>query len=283
MSAIYTQDHPDVLKARREIEALSAQTGDPGIDQTILLTELNARLDELATARERYADDHPDVVRLQQTVDNLAEAIETAPRRSSSSVPVAPPDNPQYIQRQVQLQATRVELDAALTRRDELRTRLASLETRLTSTPEVEAQYSSLARGYQQLLEQYNEIETKQREAEIAVNLESENRGERFAVLSSPGLPTTPAEPNRLAILLLTFALAFSAAGGGIAIAEVSDGTVRGARDVRDLLEIPPLVMIPHIDNEVDLRGRRWKRFAAATAVCLWAGLTAFFIINPAT
>src|SRR5690606_33353822 len=41
LSATYTQDHPDVQKTRREIEALSAQTGLPGIDRTILQTELN--------------------------------------------------------------------------------------------------------------------------------------------------------------------------------------------------------------------------------------------------
>jgi uncharacterized protein involved in exopolysaccharide biosynthesis len=122
----------------------------------------------------------------------------------------------------------------------------------------------------------------KQREAEIAVNLETESKGERFSVLTSPGLPSLPARPNRIAILLLGFVLAFAAAAGAVAIAEVSDSTVRAPRDVHALLEIPPLVMIPYIDNEADLRGRRWKRFAVAATVFAWIGVTAFFIMNPA-
>ena len=69
---------------------------------------------------------------------------------------------------------------------------------------------------------------------------------------------------------------------GGVAIAEVSDATVRAPRDVARLLEIPPLVMIPYIDNDSDIRGRRWKRLAVAATVVAWIGVTAFFIVNPA-
>lgn len=282
LSATYTQDHPDVQKAMREIEALSAQTGLPGIDRAVLQTELNARLDELEAARERYADDHPDVTRLQNTVDNLREALAAAPRAPRSAPAAAPPDNPAYLQRQAALQGARIELAALLQRRDDLRARLADLEQRLTVTPEVEREYASLSRGHQQLLEQYAEIEAKQRQAEIAVNLESESKGERFTVLSSPGVPGLPAEPNRIAILLLAFALGFGGAAGAVALAESTDGTLRNARDVQALLEIPPLVMIPHIDNEKDLRSRRWKRLAVAAGACAWVGATVFLIMNPA-
>ncbi|HEX6998130.1 MAG TPA: hypothetical protein VF322_08290 [Gammaproteobacteria bacterium] len=282
LSAIYTQDHPDVQKTKREIDALSAQTGLPGIDRSILQTELNARLDELAAAQERYSDDHPDVVRLQRTVDNLRQALAEAPRAAPrAAAAAAPPDNPVYIQRQVQLEGTRVELQAALQRREELRRRLQELEQRLTMTPEVEREYSSLTRGLDELHAQYADIQRKQREAEIAVNLESESKGERFTVLSSPGVPSLPSDPNRIAILLLTFALAMGGGAGGVSIAEISDGTVRSARDVQELLEIPPLVMIPHIDNEKDIRNRRWKRLAVATVVCAWIGVTAYMIMNP--
>src|SRR5690606_20204695 len=212
------------------------------IDRSVLQTELNARLDELEAAQERYADDHPDVARLQTTVDNLRQALAAAPGTARTAPSAAPPDNPIYLQRQAQLQGARIELQATIQRRDQLRARLADLEQRLTVTPEVEREYASLARGHQQLLDQYAEIETKQREAEIAVNLESESKGERFTVLSSPSVPRLPAEPNRIAILLLSFALGFGAAAGAVAVAEATDGTLRNAHDVQALLEIPPLV-----------------------------------------
>jgi polysaccharide biosynthesis transport protein len=243
---------------------------------------LSGRLEELETARERWSADHPDVVRLEMAVENLRAALEEAPRTRSTATAVPPPDNPMYIQRQVQLQGARTELNAALQRREELRTRLTDLESRLTATPEVEREYSTLSRGYEQLVAQFADVQGKQREAEMAVNLETESKGERFTVLRSPSLPSFPAQPNRIAILLLGLALAFAAGAGGVAIAEVSDTTVRAPRDVLELLEIPPLVMIPYIDNESDLRGRRWKRLAVAATVCAWVGITAFFIVNPA-
>jgi hypothetical protein len=67
-----------------------------------------------------------------------------------------------------------------------------------------------------------------------------------------------------------------------MAIAEVSDTTVRAPRDIVQFLEIPPLVMIPYIDNDVDVRSRRWKRVGLAVMASAWAGITVFFIMNPA-
>jgi uncharacterized protein involved in exopolysaccharide biosynthesis len=281
-SANYSQDHPDILRIRREIEALSAQTGLPGIDAGILRTELAARQAELESVRERYSADHPDVLRLNATIDNLEKALAQAPAQRRASPAAAPADNPIYIQKQGQLRGTVIELEAALRRRTELQERLDGLETRLTTTPEIDREYKSLARGYDQLVAQYNDVQAKEREAEIAVNLESQSRGERFSILNSPRTPRMPSEPNRMAILLLAFVLAAGAGIGAIASAEASDTTVRASRDVQSLLEIPPLVAIPYIDNESDLSSKRWRRLAVATTICLWIGIAAFFVINPA-
>jgi uncharacterized protein involved in exopolysaccharide biosynthesis len=279
-SAIYSQDYPDLVKLRRQIDALSSQTGLPGVDRSILQTELSARQKELETSRQRYGNDHPDVIRLQRAVDNLRAALAKAPATRTAAV--APPDNPTYISTQVELKGAQADLDAALARREELSKRLSSLESRLTSTPEVEREYQSLTRGYQQLVQQYADIQGKQRQAEVAVNLERENKGQRFRVLRPPVLPTFPSQPNRIAILMLGLALGLAAGAAGMAIAEVSDATVRAPRDIVQFLEIPPLVMIPYIDNDADVRSRRWKRLGLAVMASAWAGITVYFIMNPA-
>src|SRR5690606_28467595 len=178
-SAIYSQDHPDISRLRREIEALSAQTGLPDFDRNVLETALDARRQELASVPERGpTDEHPAVVVLEMAIENLEQALASAPSAPARPPRAAPPDNPAYLQRQVQFEAARADLDAAITRRDELRTRLASLEERLTRTPEVEREYAALSRGYEQLVEQYNQVLQKQQDAAIAVNLEEQNRGD---------------------------------------------------------------------------------------------------------
>src|SRR5690606_15265401 len=103
----------------------------------------------------------------------------------------------------------------------------------------------------------------------------------RFSVVNSPDEPTRPAQPNRIAILLLGLAFAFMAGAGGVAVTETMDTTVRSPRDVHALLEIPPLVMVPYIDNEADVRQRRWRRLALAASVTAWIGVVAFLVMTP--
>ncbi len=281
-SAIYSQDHPDIIRLRREIESLGTQTGLPGMDRTIIEAALSSRVQELEAARDRgLTEEHPDIVRLTATVDNLRDALASAPRTPTRATAAPPPDNPAYIQRQVQLNGARTDLDAVLARRDSLRDRLTMIEERLTQTPEVERAYSSLSRGLEQLIAQYNDVLSKQQQAAIAVNLETENRGDRFTVINSPFEPRRPVQPNRIAILLLGLAFAFMGGAGGVALAETMDATVRSPRDVFSLLEIPPLVMIPYIENEADIRGRRWKRLAVAASVVVWVGVVALLVTTP--
>ncbi len=281
LTSIYSPDHPDVLKVRREMEALSASTGLPAFDRATLQSELVARSDELSAARDRYSEDHPDVLRLERTVESLKAALATAPRTAARR-PQFEADNPAYIQREVQLRAVATDLQAALERRDQLRARLADLDKRLITSPEVEREYSTLNRGLEQLLTQYNETQSKLHEAEMAVNLEQDSMGERFTVLQQPSIASRPAKPNRIAVLLLTFAVAVALGAAGVALAERSDATVLNTHDVTALLEIPPLVAIPYVTNPLDLRRRARRRVFAAAAVCLWVCSVVFLIVTPA-
>lgn len=112
--------------------------------------------------------------------------------------------------------------------------------------------------------------------------LESDSRGERFTMLSAPGVPSRPAQPNRIAVLLLTVALAAALGAGSVATAESLDSTVRTARDVSMHLEIPPLAAIPEVHNEADTRRLYVRRFLAATAAGVWAGVIVFMVMTPA-
>ena len=116
----------------------------------------------------------------------------------------------------------------------------------------------------------------------MALNLEEDSKGERFTVLEQPAVATSPAKPNRIAVLLLTLAVAMVLGAGGVALAERSDVTVRNPQDVTAFLEIPPLVAIPYVANPLDARRRTRRRAFAALAVCLWACSVLALIITPA-
>lgn len=281
LSSIYSPNHPDVAKVRRELEALSATTGLPAFDRATLQSELAARQDELQAARDRYSADHPDVVRLERNIENLTAALASTPRSAPRTFQFQP-DNPAYIQKQAQLRAASTDLTAALERRDELRKRLDELESNLSVSPEVEREYAALTRGKEQLLAQFSETQTKLHEAEMALNLEQDANAERFTVLEQPSIASRPAQPNRIAVLLLTFAIALVLGAAGVAVAERSDNTVRNVNDVTEFLEIPPLVAVPYVPNPRDVRQRARRRAFAAIAVCIWACSILFLIVTPA-
>ena len=280
-SSIYSADHPDVQRIRRELEALGESTGLPAFDRATLESELQVREDELAAARERYAADHPDVVRLERSVAAAREALARAPRTPTQRRMPSTPDNPAYIQREVQLRATTVDLTAALERREDLRARAAQLEKRLQVTPEVEREYTALSRGLEQLVAQYNDIQGNINQSQVTLNLEDDPTSERFTVLEQPTKAGSPSRPNRFAVLVLTLAIAVALGAVVVAGAERSDQAVRNAQDIVAYLEIPPLVAIPYVENRTDLKRRARKRLLAASAVSLWIGAIFLLVVTP--
>jgi len=280
LSAIYGQDHPDVQKVLRELNGLRGSGVASSTSNQALTVELAAAEEQLEAARTRYAPDHPDVQRLQRTVANLrAAATNTS---SGRAVYAIQPDNPQYLQRRSQLRMTESDLAAAIARREELNKRLLDLQRLATSAPEVERELAALTRGHEQLLTQYGDVQSKLREAQMSANLEMEGRGDRFTVLQAPQMPTSPAKPNRIAVLLLTLVIAFALGTGTVAFVERCDATIRHPRDVTERFGAPPLVAIPLVFNDDDLRRRSHRRLATVALAGLWVAVVAFLVMTPA-
>jgi len=280
LTAIYSTDHPDVQKKRRELEALAQSTGLPAFDRATLESELQGLEDQLAAARDRYGPDHPDVRKLERSVEATRKALATTPVAPARRMPTTP-DNPAYIQKQAQLNETAAALKAALERRDELRAEYDDLAKRLQVTPEVEREASALNRGLEQLVEQYNNTQAQINQAQIALNLEEDPTSERFTVLEQPTMASSPSSPNRFAVLILSLAIAVALGAAVVAVAERSDQAVRNAQDVVDYLEIPPLVGIPYVENRADLRRRARRRLVAASVVSLWIGAIFLMVVTP--
>jgi uncharacterized protein involved in exopolysaccharide biosynthesis len=282
LMAAYSPTHPDVLRTRREMEGLSAQTGQPALPRALLQVDLEAKRKEAEGLRERYSPDHPDVARAERAIANLQELIAQTPVNQPPRAPALQADNPVYLQKQSQLQGAQIELRAALDRSRDLQTRLNDFETRLTRTPEVEREYRELSRGYEELVAEYGNIQAKQREAELALSLESQAMGERFTLLEPPLLPRLPASPNRIAVLFLSLVIAFVAGVAVVAFAESSDSRVRGSRDVLELFEAPPLAFVPFIANTADVRALAMRRRALILGVVVWLAVIGFLILRPA-
>jgi hypothetical protein len=148
-------------------------------------------------------------------------------------------------------------------------------------TPEVEREFRDLSRGYEELVTEYANIQAKQREAQLALSLESQAMGERFSLLEPPLLPRFPASPNRVAVLFLSFVLAFAGGIIVLALVESSDTLVRGSRDVVDFIGAPPLAVVPFIANAADVRAHARRRWAVIAGLIVWFAVIGFLILRP--
>jgi uncharacterized protein involved in exopolysaccharide biosynthesis len=244
--------------------------------------QLEAAKAALAAARQKYAEDHPDVQRLQRQVTSLQLALQQTPRRAASAAPVAADasaiagsvvaasdpgaDNPAYIQVRAQRTAAMNERASLAAQIPLARARIAELERRQAGAPSVERDYAALQRDLAGEQLKYNEVRQKLLEAQLAQNLETERKGERFTLIEPPLPPQQPVKPNRPAILLLGFVFALAAALALMFALETLDTRIRDRAHLVALLAVPPLAVIPVQELEEEREARRHLRRNVAIA-----------------
>ncbi len=273
LSSKYGSGHPDVIRMRKEIEAL-----EQGDDSTGLRGEMEVELKGLRT--EKYSENHPDVKRLNRMIANLEKETERldSSRQKVVAKSSQEPTNPAYIQLQAQLEAANVEIVSLKTKQQELKGKVASYENRLVETPAVEREYRQLMREYENALAKHREVTAKEMEAQVAQSLETERKGEKLTLIEPPQLPGKPAKPNRTAIMFLGVVFSFAGGIGTAAISESMDNAVYGRGGVVSLLGVPPLAVIPVIETDTDRRRRRVRRCLIAAFLILGLFVAAFLV-----
>lgn len=280
--ARYSADHPDVLRLKREIASLERETGQVDT-QDALLDKIAALKTEQASLRNKYSEEHPDVVRIQRQIEGLEADLAKAPAGNSQDKRRSP-DNPAYVTLQAQLNSTENEIQALNSKRAQLEARRSDIEKRLLKMPLVEGEFRTLVRDLENSTAKYQEVRSKQMQAQMAQQLETESKGERFTLIDPPVQPEEPISPNRPAILFLSLVLALGASLGYAAAAESIDATVRGAKGVLATLQTAPLAVIPYLATDRETMARRRHRrilvFGALGAVAI-AAVLVHFLVSP--
>jgi polysaccharide biosynthesis transport protein len=254
--ARYGPDHPDVISTQREVDGLEKEVNaeDGTADRLRQLSEAKGKL---ASALEKYSADHPDVVRLKREIEGLEKAVQADAGAGTKQTERSHADNPVYIQVKGQLDALSVDRESAIKKRDELSAKYENYEKRLTQSPEVERQYREMARALESAQFKYQEILSKQTEAQVSQNLETERKGEKFTLIEPPQPPEKPISPNRKLILIVGLMLSIAAGIGAVVARDSFDASIRGPYDIRQLLQVPALASIPVIVTLADRRRRR--------------------------
>lgn len=204
---------------------------------------------ELARLLSIYTEKHPDVIAQRERVE--------AARKMSTDPALMGTGDPAVASLRSQLSAARSELDFLVAEKAKIETQITEVEARINSAPEVERQYNELIRDMDNLSTEYQQVKSKALESEIAVQMETEQKGERFKLIEAPALPTTPASPDRPKLLAMVLFVALGAGGGVMLLAEMLQPLLRGARSVTAVMGDPPLATVPFIETAEDLRRTR--------------------------
>jgi uncharacterized protein involved in exopolysaccharide biosynthesis len=264
--ATYDENHPDMIALRRQIDTLKA--GGGAVDSLSLPAQLQAQKQILAQARQRYSEDHPDVKRIERQIKTLQTRIANGETNASNVV-----GSPAVVQLKTQINALDTQVAGLDRRSNELRQKLDDMQKRVEATPQTEREYKALTRDLELAHNKYDEINKSMMDSEVTSAAIASGRSDELSLLQAPSLPAKPGKPKRVAIAAIGLMLAILLSLTAVVIAESVDQTVRGSRDVRRVLDLSPLGVIPEIQDAITSRRQRW-RMATLTA-CVVVASTA--------
>jgi uncharacterized protein involved in exopolysaccharide biosynthesis len=203
----YTDDYPDVVKAKKDVADLQKR-----------LDEINTAASAPASAPNTTANDK----------ENLSEPPEIRQMRLQIH---------QY--NQVITQATRDQ--------QKLQEQIKIFQGRVAFSPAVEEQYKGLTRDYDTALKFYDDQLAKKKESEMQTAMEREQQGEQMRILIPADLPDTPSFPNRLMFAGGGLAGGLALGLGLALWLEMRDTVVRTESDVLAVLQLPVLSQVPWV------------------------------------
>lgn len=231
---------------RLELELSAAKSGLDVVETPVYrLKQLKA---EYRQASINYKDTHP-------TIRALKRKIEAIEKGSVSEEDIATPaigtgvliNSELVLKLETLITTAKGRLKSLDDQRKPMRIKIAKYEKQIIKTPQVELGLSSLLRDHSNAKKKYEEIQAKQLTAQVAENLEGENKSERFSLIDPPLLADKPIKPNRIKIILIGLFLALAAAVGIAFLLEILNQRIRGKGALTAVLGESPLVEIPYI------------------------------------
>ena len=219
----------------------------------------------LADYQSRYTERHPDVIRLKRRIyDSEKETLPAAPDRDPAARPpaavrVGSSNQGLSMESELIVQRGRVKREIAAIKKEisELQAQVALYQQRVEATPKIEQELLSLRRDYENIQETYKSLLERKLEADIAVNMEKRQQGERFRILDPARLPDKPISPDMQKLFIVGLMAGLGLGGGLIFLLEFLDNSVRKPESVPAKLGIPVLVAVPSLDRRRDVIWRR--------------------------
>ncbi len=227
---------------------------------------------ELASLESRYTQNHPDVIRLKKMI---AELEGKKSGQNGEGPPVSSVD--QTLRHQ--LQDIGLEINNLKGEIIKAHSQIEAYQEKVEETPKREQELLSLNRDYKNLKELYNSLLNRKLEAQIAVSMESKQKGEQFLVVDPAKVPQRPVEPDFRKIFLLTLVLGLGIGCGLAYLLESMDTSYKSPDEVEKELQLPILVSMPFRYTQGELRNMKIKGILAMASVTVGFFVAAFVIV----
>jgi tyrosine-protein kinase Etk/Wzc len=255
------------LKTVMQSPVPPAQAAPAPIDpvEASLRQQLSAKQAELDAVSRRYTSVHPDVIRIARDTRDLEARLKNyreskiedetggsgairvpSPPVLSDKAPIDKAPIVDFEEAEIQLELDRVDRDIAKRRRDvnEISGRIQLLQARLNPAPEVSQELTLLIDNHETAKQRYNYLSGRKSNAELATNVDTNERNETFRVIDEANLPTIPIRPNRPLLMSLS-ALGSLLLGLGMAfMREYCDSSLSTEDEAASELKLP-VVTIP--------------------------------------
>jgi protein tyrosine kinase modulator len=243
--------------------------------------QLTSLRNQLTSLEVRYTPNHPDIIRLKETIAKLEAKQNEEPQESPTRR--LSPEARRMLQT-LREQFTNVELETKELKTEIVKTQdqIKWYQKKVEDTPKREQELLSLNRDYGNLKEQYNSLLNRKLEAEIAVSMEKKQKGEQFRIVDPAKLPERPTKPDIRKILLMAMVLGLGLGGGLAYMVEMMDTSYKTPKEVEKELELPILVSMPIRYTEKELRHKRIRKAMAYVSVSVGFVAAAFAIVIAA-
>ena len=255
----------------QEHEKLRAQLTDLSAHSTLRPPDVR-KLQERATRTERIRD---------QPTANLTSGAANSDKASAIS-PIALDaarlrDAEPMMELESQLKGNQIEIGNRQRAIEDVKSKISEYQVRLNRAPVMEQQLADLTRGYDQSKANYDSLQKKKNDSELATSLELKQQGGHFRVLDPPSLPVKPYSSNRLKFCAMGLAVGLLLSGAATAGAELLDDRIHDEKSLKKLIHIPVLSEIPNISTDKEKKAERrdgWLVWATASlmAVSIFAG-----------
>ncbi len=207
LTAKYGPEHPDVVKAQRQIAMLRAKLGS---------TPQNGGSETTTQAISRGARVIPDA------------------------------NNPAYLQIVAQLHAAEDQSRSLMEQTRELQAQERYYQKALADNPEIEKEMAALSRDYDNAQMRYRELKEKKMVADMREQMQKDRTGQRLSLINPPDIPLDT-QPSRFVMFIFGLLFSTAGGFASVIAAQILSQRMVGLHYLETVVGITPIVAIPHI------------------------------------